>query len=179
MGTPAAVPGLPASRAQVVVRLPADAKLYADGTATMIGGLERVFLTPEISTARDYTYTLKVEYAAGEPETRQVTVRAGHRTVVDFAGPVAAVETASSPVTVMLPAKAKLFVDGVVAATAGGTQTFRTPELSKGKPYSYQFRAEVDADGKTEVLSREVTFKAGEPVVVSFIEGEATRTALK
>jgi uncharacterized protein (TIGR03000 family) len=51
--------------------------------------------------------------------------------------------------------------------------------LTKGKPYVYQFRAEVEKDGKTEVLSREVTFKAGEPVVVSFVEGEATRTALK
>jgi uncharacterized protein (TIGR03000 family) len=82
-------------------------------------------------------------------------------------------------VTVTLPAKAKLFVDGVAAATGGGTQTFRTPELTKGKPYVYQFRAEVVKDGKTEVLSREVTFKAGEPVVVNFVEPEATRTALK
>jgi uncharacterized protein (TIGR03000 family) len=176
-GTPEPVPGLPAGRAQLVVRLPADAKLFADGNATMIGGVERVFLTPEISTVRDYTYTLKAEYAAGDPETRQVTVRAGYRTVVEFAGPVAAIEKASSPVTVTLPAKAKLFVDGVAAAADAGTHTFRTPDLTKGKPYVYQFRAEVEKDGKTEVLSREVTFKAGEPVVISFVEGEATRTA--
>jgi uncharacterized protein (TIGR03000 family) len=178
-GTPQAIPGLPASRAQVIVRLPADAKLYADGTATMLGGAERVFLTPEISTARDYTYTLKADYGTGEPETKQVVVRAGHRTVVEFAGPVAAGEKASSPVTVTLPEKARLFVDGVVAATGGGKQTFRTPELAKGKPYVYEFRAEVDKDGKTEVLSRQVTFKAGEPIVVNFVEADATRTALK
>jgi uncharacterized protein (TIGR03000 family) len=176
LGTPHAVPGLPASRAQVVVRLPADAKLYADGQATTLGGLERVFLTPEISAARDYTYTLKAEYAAGEPQTKQIVVRAGHRTVVEFAAPVAA-EKASSPVTVTLPEKARLFVDGVVAAAGGGTQTFRTPELTKGKPYVYEFRAEVDKDGKTEVLSRQVTFKAGEPIVVDFVEPAGTRTA--
>jgi uncharacterized protein (TIGR03000 family) len=161
----------------VVVRLPADAKLYADGQATTLGGLERVFLTPEISAARDYTYTLKAEFAAGEPETKQVIVRAGHRTVVEFAAPAVVGEKASSPVTVTLPEKAKLFVDGVAAAAGGGTQTFRTPELTKGKPYVYEFRAEVDKDGKTEVLSRQVTFKAGEPIVVDFVEPAGTRTA--
>lgn len=179
LGTPEAVPGLPASRAQVVVRLPADAKLYADGQATMLGGAERVYLTPEISTARDYTYKLKVEFATGEPETKQIVVRAGHRTVVEFAPPVVVSEKISSPVTVTLPEKAKLFVDGVAATTGGGTQTFRTPELTKGRAYVYEFRAEVDKDGKTEVLSRQVSFKAGESITVNFVEAEGTRTALK
>jgi hypothetical protein len=43
----------------------------------------------------------------------------------------------------------------------------------------YEFRAEVEKDGKTEVVSRQVTFKAGEAVTVNFVEGEAVRTALK
>jgi uncharacterized protein (TIGR03000 family) len=179
-GVPEAVATLPANRAQVVVRVPADAKLFADGQATQLTGPERVFLTPDLSTGRDFQYTLKVEYSANgetKSDTKQVAVRAGHRTVIEFAVPAA--EKATSPVTVTLPEKAKLFVDGVEAASTGGKHTFQTPELPKGKPFVYEFRADVEKDGTTETMSQKVTFNAGEPVVVDFTEVTATRTALK
>jgi len=141
---PIAVRSLPSTRGQVVVRLPADAKLFADGQATTLTGIERVFQTPELTTGRDFQYTLKVEFTEGtetKTATKQVVVRAGHRTVVDFDAPS---DTAASAVTVNLPAKAKLFVDGVATPATGGTHTFKTPELTRGKPYVYQFRAEVE-----------------------------------
>jgi len=179
-GVPEVVATLPANRAQVVVRVPADAKLFADGQATQLTGPERVFLTPDLSTGRDFQYTLKVEFAASgetKSDSKQVTVRAGHRTVVEFAVP--ATEKATSAVTVTLPEKAKLYVDGVEAATTGGKHTFQTPELPKGKPFVYEFRAEIEKDGKAETLSQKVTFNAGEPVAVDFTDAAATRTALK
>jgi uncharacterized protein (TIGR03000 family) len=172
-GTPFQVGGLPANRGQVVVLAPAGAKLYADGEATSLTGPERVFLTPELASGRDFQYTLKIENGT-ESTTKQVVVRAGHRTVVDF---TAGAEQVTTPVTVNLPAKAKLFVDGIPAAVTGGTHTFRTPELAKGKAFTYDLRAEVDKDGTTEVVSRKVTFKAGEPVTVDFVEPAAVRTA--
>lgn len=173
---PEPVASLPANRAQVIVRAPAGAKLFADGQATTLTGTERVFLTPELSLGRDFQYNLKLETPDGAV-TKQALVRGGHRTVIDFTTPVA--ETASSPVTVTLPANATLYVDGIPAAAGGGTRTFRTPELSKGKPFVYQFKAEVEKDGKTEVLNRTVTFKAGEPVSIDFTERAAVRTARK
>ena len=73
--------------------------------------------------------------------------------------------------TVNLPAKAKLFVDGVPASATGGSLTFRTPELTKGKAFTYEFRAEVEkTDGKSNVQTRSITFKAGEPISVDFTE---------
>ena len=174
--TPEAVTSLPATRAQLVVRVPGDAKLFADGQATNLNGTERAFMTPEIATGKDFQYTLKVEYTdngEAKTDTKQVVVRAGHRTVVDF---VTAVK-ASTPVTVTLPEKAKLFVDGQAAGSTPGRLTFRTPELVKGKPYTYEFKAEVEVDGKTDVRTRMVTFVAGEPVAVDFTEAEAVRTA--
>jgi uncharacterized protein (TIGR03000 family) len=174
---PIAINSLPSTRGQVVVRVPADAKLFADGKATTLGGAERVFQTPELTSGRDFQYTLKVEIPEGtETKTvsKQVVVRAGHRTVVDF---TAAAEAVTSSVTVNLPANSKLYVDGVATSTTGGTHTFKTPELTRGKAYVYKFSAEVERDGKTEVESREVTFKAGEPVNVNFIEPAAIRTA--
>ena len=69
-------------------------------------------------------------------------------------------------------------MDGVAATASGGTHTFRTPELAKGKPFVYDFRAEVDqADGKTDVINKKVTFIAGDPVVVDFTDAPAVRTA--
>jgi uncharacterized protein (TIGR03000 family) len=179
-GVPEAVATLPAGRAQVVIRVPADAKLFADGQATQLTGPERVFLTPDLSTGRDFQYSLKVEYAANgetKSDTKQVTVRAGHRTVVEFTA--LAAEKATSAVTVTLPERAKLFLDGVEAATTGGKHTFQTPELPKGKPFVYEFRADVEKNGQTETLTQKVTFNAGEPVAVDFTDSAATRTALK
>lgn len=174
---PVAVNSIPSNRGQVVIYAPADAKLFADGQATSLSGSERVFQTPELVAGRDFQYSLKVVYnEAGESKTisKDVVVRAGHRTVVDFNAPT---DRVTSAVTVNLPANSKLFVDGVATPGAGGKQTFRTPELTKGKPYVYQFKAEVERDGKMETVSREVTFKGGEPVVVDFVEPTGVRTA--
>jgi uncharacterized protein (TIGR03000 family) len=177
---PVAIGASAGTRAQVLVRVPADAKLFADGQATALAGAERVFSTPELTPGRDFQYTLKIEYVDGtetKTASKQVMVRAGHRTVVDFTEQS---EKASSPVTVNLPAKAKLFVDGVATPATGGTHTFRTPELTKGKAYVYSFRAEVEKDGKTEIQSKDVTFTGGESVVVDFTaEAPGVRTAAR
>ena len=174
---PIAFRTLASNRGQVVVRVPANAKLYADGQATTIGGTERVFQTPELSAGRDFQYTLKIEYTEGtetKTATKQVLVRGGHRTLVDF---TSATDSATSAITVNLPAKSKLFVDGVATPANGGSSTFRTPELTRGKAYVYEFRAEINRGGKTEIESRNVTFKGGDPVVVNFNEPSTVRTA--
>lgn len=160
------------THAEVVVRLPADAKLYANGQATDQAGDQRVFQTPDLAVGQDFKYVLKIQLDVnGETRTatKQVTVRAGHRTVVDFT------ERASSAVVVNLPAKARLMVDGVDTGVTGGKNTLHTPELTKGQPYSYTFRAEIDRDGQIEVVNQEVKFKGGEPITVDFTDS-ATRT---
>lgn len=178
-GVPEAVGAMPTDKAQLVVRVPADSKLYADGHATSLAGVERSFYTPEITPGKDYKYTLKVEFNDnGEvrSETKQVTVRAGHRTVVAL-GETVDVSKTTSPVTVNLPSNSKLYVDGVATATTAGTQTFRTPELPKGKLFTYQFQAEVVVDGKVDVRNRSVTFRAGEAINIDFSEKSTDRTA--
>ena len=175
---PEAVSSLPTSRAQVVVRVPAGAKLYADGQLTGLTGEERTFLTPELNSDRDYQYTLKIEHEVdGETKvvSKEVVVRGGRRTTVDLSETQATRST--SAVTVSLPENAKLFVDDNLAMSAGGRKTFRTPELTKGATYSYVFRAEVEVDGKVETQSQRVVFKAGEPIRLDFSDMTATRTA--
>jgi len=75
-------------RAKVVVRLPADAKLYANGQLTELTSSERVFSTPALSADKDFQYTMKIEYTrdgALVSDNQVVKVRAGMVSMVDFA----------------------------------------------------------------------------------------------
>jgi uncharacterized protein (TIGR03000 family) len=78
----------PTARASVVVRLPADAKLFADGRALHLTGAERKFVSPELPTNQEFVYRFKAEYDRdGETlsVTRKVTVRGGTTVMVEFA----------------------------------------------------------------------------------------------
>ncbi|MCX7666593.1 MAG: TIGR03000 domain-containing protein [Gemmataceae bacterium] len=169
---------IPSSKAAVVVRLPADAKLLADGASTNLTGAERRFLTPDLQSGKDYQYTLTAEFVRDGKlvsESKKVVVRAGIQTVVEFGNE----EKSSSTVAVILPEKARLFVDDQITTARGGKHEFRTPELPTGKTFTYTFRAEVTRDGKTETQTQRVVFKAGEPLTVDFSDIGVAKVASK
>jgi uncharacterized protein (TIGR03000 family) len=75
------------ARATVVVRLPADARLFADARQLALTGAERKFVTPELPPNQDFTYRFRVEYERdGETlsVTRKVPVRAGGSVTIEF-----------------------------------------------------------------------------------------------
>lgn len=75
-------------RATVVVRLPSDAKLYADGRLLTLTSGERRFVTPVLPADREYTYAFRAEYTRdGEAiaQSRKVRVRPGGTAAVEFA----------------------------------------------------------------------------------------------
>jgi len=75
------------ARATVIVRLPADAILLADGTALKMTGTERKFQTPDLPAGMEYTYRFAAEYERnGETlsVSKKVVVRAGATVVVEF-----------------------------------------------------------------------------------------------
>lgn len=136
-----------ASRATVVVKLPADATLYAEGRRLLLTSDTRRFVSPPLPSAGDYTYTFRVEYARnGETITRSkaVSVRAGGLSSVDFEEaltgrpaplapqqmpaslPAAATQVATVPAP---PAVGPPGVPGVGAATERAKITVR---LSRG-----------------------------------------------
>jgi uncharacterized protein (TIGR03000 family) len=81
-----APPGL-SPRATVTVRLPADARLFAEGQPMTHAGGEKTFVTPELPPGRDFTYTFRAEYARdGEKVMRekQLSVRPGGTYAVEF-----------------------------------------------------------------------------------------------
>jgi uncharacterized protein (TIGR03000 family) len=78
--------GNDASRATVVVKLPADAKLYAEGKLLTLTTAERKFVTPPLP-AGEFIYRFKVEYDRdGETVsvTKKVYVRAGGTASIEF-----------------------------------------------------------------------------------------------
>src|SRR5262245_17802335 len=71
----------------VVITLPADAKLYFNDVLTHTPGATRTFATPPLQFGMNYTYQLRAEVTRqGKPvsETKQIVVRAGETTNVDF-----------------------------------------------------------------------------------------------
>jgi uncharacterized protein (TIGR03000 family) len=101
------------TRATVVVKLPADARLYAEGRLLQLTSAERTFVTPELPTGREYSYTFKVEYDRnGETValTRKIAVQPGKTTPLEFADLTAkaapsTTELATKPASVTPPAK--------------------------------------------------------------------------
>jgi len=76
-----------ASRATVVVRLPAEATLFAEGRKLNLSSDTRRFVSPPLPSGGDYTYNFRAEYARnGETisRTKSVSVRAGGQFTVDF-----------------------------------------------------------------------------------------------
>jgi uncharacterized protein (TIGR03000 family) len=79
--------------AHVVVKLPADARLFVDGVPCPLTSAQRSFDTPPLEPGKTYYYSLRVE-GRSLAETKRVTVRAGKETVVEFE-PTTSLTTAS------------------------------------------------------------------------------------
>ena len=139
----------PTARASVVVRLPADARLLADGRALNLTGAERKFVSPELPTGQEFVYKFTAEYERdGETVsvTKKVTVRAGLTVSVAFSDLTAAksentvgTTTSTAPnkgtvPTVQEPTKAAPPVKPVIdaPAPAGGDRATITVKLPAG-----------------------------------------------
>lgn len=73
--------------ATVIVKVPADARVWFDDHRTRQSGPERTFATPPLRPGREYHYEIKAERMAGGrllADVKRVGVRAGQTTRVDF-----------------------------------------------------------------------------------------------
>lgn len=85
------------STGRVIVRLPAEAKLFVDGVACPLTSATRSFNTPTLEQGRQYYYTLRVEVTRNgevQSDSKRVIVQAGREATVDF-GDLRSVQTAS------------------------------------------------------------------------------------
>jgi len=182
------------NRATVIVKLPADSKLYAEGKALSLTSGERAFVTPELPPGREYNYTFRIEYDRNGRtlgETRTVVVTPGKVSTIEFndvasskldptpipkampeaAKPALATSlqkseptTERARITVKMPAGATLFVNN--AKQSAGD--FHTPLLPTGREFTYVMKIETTRNGLAEQVSQKVTFRAGDNLTVDF-----------
>jgi len=95
------------------------------------------------------------------------------------AAQVSTAATTSSQVTVRLPADAKLYVDGVACPQTSSERSFETPKLEPGRSYTYNLKIEMVRNGQTKAESRQVAFRAGQPVTVDFKETSVVATTVQ
>jgi uncharacterized protein (TIGR03000 family) len=77
----------PDSTADVTVNVPADARIWFDGTATKLTGPIRQFATPALKPGTRYHYEVRASWKENGHEvtqTQQVSVRAGAHVRVNF-----------------------------------------------------------------------------------------------
>lgn len=193
------------NRATVIVRLPADAKLYADNQLLELTSGERSFVTPDLPTGKEFAYSFKIEYDRNGrtlSEAQKINVIAGKTSTVVFddltlgakpksgntavvakpeepAKPVSNEKGVPARITVTVPENAVLYIDGKKNEKTGGRREFTTPPLPAGKEFSYAMKLETTKDGRAEEVLQKVVFQAGETLMVDFTDATAERRAGK
>jgi uncharacterized protein (TIGR03000 family) len=169
--------------AKVLVKAPLDVRISVEGQETPRTTTESVFSTPSLVGGQLYAYEFKAEVVRdGKPVTqsKRVYVQAGQETRVDFSDMAAPARHADrvARLKVVVPADAKLYVDGVaLQSEQTRTRTFETPQLEPGKKYSYTLTAEVIREGQKLDTIRNVTVEAGKEVTVEFTDLVALQSA--
>ncbi|HTK76338.1 MAG TPA: TIGR03000 domain-containing protein [Gemmataceae bacterium] len=161
---------VPPNAALIVVTMPPDGKLLANGKPIEGTGSVRVFQTPPLEPGKEYDYEIQISLDRGgkkyEPKEVTKKFRAGERVNVEFGEPGPMGGT-SARFTINMPPKSSLTVEGKPVSLADGS-SFRTPPLESGRTYYYTLELEVWRGGQRETLSRNVAFRAGESVKVDF-----------
>jgi uncharacterized protein (TIGR03000 family) len=86
----------------------------------------------------------------------------------EFRAAQATPEAVPARLTIELPASAKLYVDGRLVRGDSTTRNFHTPDLTPGKTFYYDLKAEVEVNGKTVFEDKRVLVKAGAANTESF-----------
>jgi uncharacterized protein (TIGR03000 family) len=84
----------------------------------------------------------------------------------------------TATLVVDLPADARLLIDGQTTRSETAHRVFETPALETGRDFSYTLQAQVVRDGKTEIITKNVTVRAGEATEVR-LELPATAVAAR
>lgn len=74
----------------------------------------------------------------------------------------------SGLLTIWVPAKAKVFINGMETKTTGSRRRYVSHDLQPGLTYKYVIRAEIVRDGKIAEESKTVNLTAGSTEGVAF-----------
>ncbi len=120
------------TRATVIVRLPVDALLFAEGKPLTLNGPDRTFVSPPLPGDREFTYTFRAEYVrSGETiaRSKKVQVKAGGIATVEFAEP--GQTTSTSTAVPLVPAPVKIETPKPTVPVASPRLTANAPERAR------------------------------------------------
>jgi uncharacterized protein (TIGR03000 family) len=149
------------------VSLPADAKLFVNGSPTSSTGTSRQFISKGLKAGLKYPYEVKAVVDINGQEvvkTKQVSLQAGSsaRLAFDFT-PVA------TELTIRLPENAELELAGSKTRSTGSVRKFVTKKLADGQVWSgYKIVVSVEQDGRTVSKEQTIDLKGGEDQTLSF-----------
>ena len=184
--TPAATDStaIPADAALLVVKLPADAKVFVNGSKTAATGDLRRYVSRGLESGKHYEYVVRMvvdRNGAEQEETKVVSLAAGERKTVDFGG-TATAEKAAKPapktsLTLHVPADAKVFLAGNETASKGETRLFETTTLADGQAWkNYEVRVTHFVDGNEQSIVKTIELAAGASIELA-LDPAASRTA--
>jgi len=175
IGTPSAPPTdatrndlVPADGALLIVSVPAEAKVFVNGDRTSSSGEVRRFLSRGLETGRRYEFVVKMAVdrdGTTAEETKVVRLTAGEQSSLAFSVKPAVVPTATTSLTLRVPADAKVFLAGNATASSGAVRQFETSSLRAGQTWkNYEIRVVAVVDGTEQTVSKVIDLKAGDTV---------------
>ena len=87
----------------------------------------------------------------------------------------------SATIIVTVPANARLRVDDQPTTSTAERRVFLSPPLEPGSDYVYSLQADVERDGRTVTMKKQVTVRAGQESRVTFTmpAGEAAAEQIR
>jgi uncharacterized protein (TIGR03000 family) len=156
----------------LAVRVPANAKVYVNGSLTSTPGDYRRFVSRNLEPGRDYRYQVRAEAEIDGKiveRTRQVTLRAGSTEELTFSFDGEDQKELVTSLTLNVPTDAKVYLSGNETEATGAERVFQTKRLSAGETWGeYVVRVELQRNGKTLTQEREVSISGGDQKQLSF-----------
>jgi uncharacterized protein (TIGR03000 family) len=162
----------------LLVKVPADAKIYVNGKATKSTGDERQFISRGLTRGASYNFEVKAEMTrGGEPITitKSAQLTAGGSAELSFdeladePDQIAETEPVVTKLTVRVPADAKVYLAGTETKQGGEVREFTTTKLSGSNGWTdYTVRAEIQENGKLVSQEQVVSIQPGDTQEISF-----------
>lgn len=148
------------------VSVPAEAKVFVNGSATTSTGAQRQYVSRGLEAGNRYAYEVRAEIVRdGQTitETKNVTLGPGEQASLAFnlndnkSAPVAAEKT-KTKLTLHVPADAKVTLAGRVTTSTGDVREYTTTKLTPGTEWNdYTIRVVANVDGRE--VTKEETIK--------------------
>lgn len=159
------------------IELPADSKVYINGTLTQTPGELRRYVSKGLKEGHQYTYNVTAVRQVDDSKrtlSQKVTLKAGTEKKIEFDFD----QTMVTRLELEVPEEAQVTLAGTSAGKKSGTvRTFETKRIRAGETWNdYEIEVEYEHQGKTLRLVRRINMTAGENYQIK-LNGNADGTS--